>query len=314
MAGSRSNAGFDRSIDVMDAEGGGADDDAQDDGAADSTYGRRKQYTASRAFFDEAKGDADDDPLAHTRPARVIDRETDYQKRRLHRQLSPERADPFADAPASGTTRSFQEVYEESRLTIEQDNVMKNIARKQADADLAAQAIAEAKAKAAAVHAASSSDASASSAGAVKKRRRWDVGTGDDAPASSSSSSSSTFSSVSETPRYVGGADATPAYGGGTFGGGDETPAYGGKRASSWGETPLIMGAGGVGATPTSNFGATPAHGGLGAGGLRAPSTPLEVKRERLKSEFDQRNRELTDEVCVRRAELSLGVKCTILT
>ncbi len=47
------------------------------------------------------------------------------------------------------------------------------------------------------------------------------------------------------------------------------------------------------GATPTSNFGATPApH--LAA--LRVPSTPLEIKQERLKTEFDRRNRALTDE------------------
>jgi splicing factor 3B subunit 1 len=232
---SSSSSGFDRSIDVMDGDGDAVDADADDA----ATYGQRKQYTASRAFFDEAKGELDDDPLAQHRQARVTDRETDYQKRRLNRQLSPERADPFADATPSASSRSFREVYEDSRLTIEQDNVLKNIARKQADQASAAAALAEAKAKIAAVAAAASSSSSSSSsadAAPVKKRRRWDVGTADADASSSSSSSSVTFSSASEMPRYTGGADATPAY----AGSGAETPMLGGA-SKRWGETPSMM-------------------------------------------------------------------------
>jgi hypothetical protein len=42
------------------------------------------------------------------------------------------------------------------------------------------------------------------------------------------------------------------------------------------------------GATPTGNFGATPSH-------LRVGATPLEIKQDRLKTEYEQRNRDLSD-------------------
>ena len=45
-------------------------------------------------------GDGDGDPLVGSR--RIIDRETDYQRRRLNRTLSPPRIDPFATGAGGG--------------------------------------------------------------------------------------------------------------------------------------------------------------------------------------------------------------------
>ena len=44
--------------------------------------------------------DGDGDPLVGSR--RIIDRETDYQRRRLNRTLSPPRIDPFATGAGGG--------------------------------------------------------------------------------------------------------------------------------------------------------------------------------------------------------------------
>ncbi|KAK3485661.1 U2 snRNP component prp10 [Neurospora crassa] len=77
------------------------------------------QYTATRAQIDEfARGDGveEDDPLAGRgeKSNRITDRETDYQKRRFDRVLTPTRADPFA------ANRHSSEEEERVRRAIEQ--------------------------------------------------------------------------------------------------------------------------------------------------------------------------------------------------
>ena len=51
-------------------------------------------------MIDKFRGpeDEDHDPFAETRTDRSIaSRQNEYQQKRLHRQISPERNDPFAD-------------------------------------------------------------------------------------------------------------------------------------------------------------------------------------------------------------------------
>jgi hypothetical protein len=69
------------------------------------------------------------------------------------------------------------------------------------------------------------------------------------------------------------------------------------SSSSSWAETPAMVSRMGMtpGMTPTASWGATPTPS-TAAQQLRVPSTPLEIKRERLKTEFDQRNRSYSDE------------------
>ena len=63
---------------------------------------------------------------------RIVDRESDYHRRRLDRALSPGRADPFAaggGAPAPG--RSYADTVAEAALARERDNTLANIRAKQ---------------------------------------------------------------------------------------------------------------------------------------------------------------------------------------
>ncbi|KKA30765.1 hypothetical protein TD95_002611 [Thielaviopsis punctulata] len=115
-------AGYNQSIAVH------GDDDEMGDGAADNRHNLIGQYTASRDIINEfARGDGveEEDMLAgrgeHSN--RITDRETDYQKRRFNRALTPTRADPFA----SGNGTSYRDVMEERELEREEERVRKAI-------------------------------------------------------------------------------------------------------------------------------------------------------------------------------------------
>ena len=101
---------------------------------------------------------------------RIIDREDDYKKRRLGRQLSPDRNDAFTmgDKTPAAHVRTYADVMKEQLLQREQANTLQNIKDKQKaleEAGLGEQAAAVAAAAAA---------AAAKPAVGQKRRNRWD--------------------------------------------------------------------------------------------------------------------------------------------
>ncbi|SCO33524.1 probable nuclear protein [Fusarium fujikuroi] len=114
-------------------------DDDEDMGDGDDTRRLVGQYTASREMIDEfARGGGveEDDILAGKgeKSGRIVDRETDYQKRRFNRALTPTRADPFAEnrqAGASENGASYREIMEARELEREEQRVLQAIKAKQ---------------------------------------------------------------------------------------------------------------------------------------------------------------------------------------
>jgi splicing factor 3B subunit 1 len=124
-------AGYHRSLPAADGD--------EDEEMADADNSRRLvgQYTASRAIIDEfARGNGveEDDPLAGRgeRSNRITDRETDYQKRRFDRVLTPTRADPFAanrqDGAEAGDT--YRDIMERREMEREEERVRRAIEQK----------------------------------------------------------------------------------------------------------------------------------------------------------------------------------------
>ncbi|KAK8049462.1 hypothetical protein PG994_011192 [Apiospora phragmitis] len=116
------------------------DEDMQD---ADADNSRRLvgQYTATKSQIEEfAHGDGveEDDPFAGRgeKSTRIVDRETDYQKRRFDRTLTPTRADPFAANRQAGATEdgdSYREIMEQREIEREEERVRQAIqARREA--------------------------------------------------------------------------------------------------------------------------------------------------------------------------------------
>ncbi|KAL2757436.1 hypothetical protein ACRALDRAFT_2025227 [Sodiomyces alcalophilus JCM 7366] len=117
----------------------GTNEDEEMDDGPDTTRRLVGQYTASRELIDEfARGDGveEDDPLAGRgeRSNRITDRETDYQKRRFDRALSPARADAFAAANgkpgAAEEGATYREVMEARELEREEERVRRAIQAK----------------------------------------------------------------------------------------------------------------------------------------------------------------------------------------
>ncbi|KAG4290881.1 hypothetical protein FPRO06_02767 [Fusarium proliferatum] len=114
-------------------------DDDEDMGDGDDTRRLVGQYTASREMIDEfARGGGveEDDILAGKgeKSGRIVDRETDYQKRRFNRALTPTRADPFAEnrqAGASENGASYREIMEARELEREEQRVLQAVKAKQ---------------------------------------------------------------------------------------------------------------------------------------------------------------------------------------
>ncbi|KAM0332370.1 hypothetical protein ACHAQA_002647 [Verticillium albo-atrum] len=110
------------------------DDDDEMDGV-DNTRRLVGQYTASRDMIDEfARGDGveEDDVLAGQgeKSNRITDRETDYQKRRFDRVLTPTRADPFAANRQAGAAEggsSYRDVMETRELEREEERIRRAI-------------------------------------------------------------------------------------------------------------------------------------------------------------------------------------------
>jgi len=123
-------AGYDKSIAVHDD-----DDDAEMEETNGNGYSLIGQYTATQAQLDEfAHGASAEADILNSREnkAQIASRETDYQKRRFNRALSPTRADALADNTGAGTEggRSYLEIMEERQLEQEEARVKKLIEEK----------------------------------------------------------------------------------------------------------------------------------------------------------------------------------------
>jgi splicing factor 3B subunit 1 len=115
---------------------------------------------------------------------RIIDRESEYSKRRLDRIISPDRNDAFqmGDKTPDARVRTYADVMREAQLARERDNTMRNIAEKRRAEAEAAEAAAAAldavptKASGLAPPAAPAAApaAPAAPAGVPGKRSRWD--------------------------------------------------------------------------------------------------------------------------------------------
>ncbi|RTE69836.1 U2 snRNP component prp10 [Fusarium euwallaceae] len=114
------------------------DDDEEMEGT-DNTRRLVGQYTASRDMIDEfarGSGVEEDDILAGKgeKSGRIVDRETDYQKRRFNRTLTPTRADPFAKDRKDGAGEngsSYREIMEARELEREEERVLQAIKAQQ---------------------------------------------------------------------------------------------------------------------------------------------------------------------------------------
>ncbi|KAK0730822.1 armadillo-type protein [Lasiosphaeris hirsuta] len=119
-----------------------ADGDDHDE-MEDADTGRRLvgQYTATRAQIDEfarGSGVEEEDVLAGRgeKSNRITDRETDYQKRRFDRVLTPTRADPFAANRQAGATEggeSYRVIMERREIEREEERVLRAIEQKKAE-------------------------------------------------------------------------------------------------------------------------------------------------------------------------------------
>ncbi|KFX94906.1 hypothetical protein O988_06091 [Pseudogymnoascus sp. VKM F-3808] len=127
-------AGYNTSISVAE--------DGEDDEMADADTSRRLvgQYTATRNQMDEfSRGggvEEEDILLGREKSARITDRETDYQKRRLDRILTPTRADAFASNRQAGAAEEgegYREVMRRRELEREEERVRRAIADKEGD-------------------------------------------------------------------------------------------------------------------------------------------------------------------------------------
>ncbi|PNP83009.1 hypothetical protein FNYG_03331 [Fusarium nygamai] len=212
-------------------------DDDEDMGDGDDTRRLVGQYTASREMIDEfARGGGveEDDILAGKgeKSGRIVDRETDYQKRRFNRALTPTRADPFAEdrqAGASENGTSYREIMEARELEREEQRVLQAIKAKQegkiGDDGDAQPMLTDGNVDTGATEASST---------ARKRKKRWDVSS---APAEDDTAEAGEAAKPKRS-RW------------------DQAPAPGAevsKKRSRWDQAPS--------ATPMGNTGlATPAH------------------------------------------------------
>lgn len=246
-------AGYDTSI----AVGGGPNDD--DDVDMDENDNSRRlvgQYTATRAQIDEfAHGDGveEDDVLAGRgeRSGRIADRETDYQKRRFNRVLTPTRADPFAANRQAGAAEAegdtYRDVMERAEIEREEERVRRAIEEKMKNGG--ADSNGDAPEHQPLLESGDKENAEAGSTEAAagrKRKKRWDV-------ASTATEEATPAPEPKKRSRW----DEAPAI---PVPGADSAP----KKRSRWDQAPA--------ATPIGNTGlATPMHPSQGAALPMAP-------------------------------------------
>ena len=259
---------------------------------------------------------------------KIVDRESDYSKRRFNRTLSPTRADPTGKGGDTRDVSTYADRMREAQLDRERDNTMRQIAQKQreeaekaaTDARLAAK-----EAKDAAVRRLVTGEAPAE--GERKRRNRWDAVAEDEGAKRAKMEEATPSGEWEDQPTAAAAAAGSGASGSGRRNRWDATPADVGalsgatpRRARSrWDATPADVGAL-AGATPViaagaatplvMDGGATPGPGQLAgmmtpdvhslaaaqAAAQGAPMTPEQYNALRWEREVEERNRPLTDE------------------
>ena len=225
---------------------GDDDDDDMEDG--DNTRRLVGQYTASSDMINEfARGEGveEEDLLAGRgeKSGRITDRETDYQKRRFDRVLTPTRADPFAENRQAGAAEngtSYREVMEQRELEREEERVRRLIESKRngdtVEADDAKPTLKENGENGENGDKENAEAGSTETAAGRKRKKRWDVSS---TPAEEEAAAGAEDATKTKRSRW----DQAPAIGGA------EAP----KKRSRWDQAPS--------ATPAANSGlATPAH------------------------------------------------------
>ncbi|EEQ33008.1 U2 snRNP component HSH155 [Microsporum canis CBS 113480] len=258
-------AGYNTSIAVD-----GEDEDMADD---DGQNGHRLvgQYTATSEQIKEfatGKGVEEEDTLlAREKTSRISERETDYQKRRFDRTLSPTRADPFAadgQANGDGEGASYRDIMALRELEKEEERVKKLIKDKQAGEELNGSVEHEATLKLEEAGEKESHAEESASAPSRKRKKRWDVSSEETVKPSEPESTEV----KPKRSRW----DQTPVPGGQA-----EAP----KRRSRWDQAPTL-----TAATPVGNQGlATP---------VPQASGPVAVPT--FGSDISARNAPLSDE------------------
>lgn len=255
-------AGYNTSIAVAE------DDDDEEMSGVDNSRRLVGQYTATSAQMNEfARGNGveeEDILLGREKSARIADRETDYQKRRLDRVLTPTRADAFAanrHAGAAEEGESYREVMQRRELEREEERVQRAIKDKEANGEVVHHEATLVK-----DGSGSPSDKENKEAGSTevvtagrKRKQRWDV-------------ASTTTDMAAPT----------------------DTKA----KRSRWDQTPAI-GDAGVAATPRrSRWDQAPAATPMGASGLVTPMHPSQgaVMPTSFGTDISARNAPLSDE------------------
>ena len=232
-------AGYNTSIPVD----GEDDDETGADGQSRRLVG---QYTATKEQMNEfatgAGVEEEDILLGREKSARIADRETDYQKRRLNRgPLTPTRADPFAANRQAGVEddgQSYREIMAAREIEREEERVHRLITEKQ---EKGGDQVIEHQPALKQEDSSDKENKEAGSAVAVsagrKRKQRWDV-------ANDSQSATDIAPVQTKRSRW----DQTPAPPGA------ETPAA--SRRSRWDQAPSLSDA-----TPVAQPGlATPMH------------------------------------------------------
>ena len=238
---------------------------------------KMQSYTAPKQVLDdvpmeEVGGGGDTDPFAGRGPQRVADRETDYQRRRLARALSPSRADAFATtkedkAKGKGKKKegdeepsSYADVMKAAALARERDNTLANIRAKER-AKEAGEAAAAAAAAAVAGSAAADGDEEKPSKKA--KTSEWDEDEGRGAATTTAPRGSLPAGAPSAW-------DATPVAPSASAAAAAAAAAAPRRPRSRWDETPVGVLPGGAApsaaAAAANFFGATPVVGGASFG------------------------------------------------
>uniref|UniRef100_A0A0N5AXL9 TOG domain-containing protein n=1 Tax=Syphacia muris TaxID=451379 RepID=A0A0N5AXL9_9BILA len=262
----------------------GDEDDEGDDDTLGPTGATKTVYSAPKRFIEEAaRHGKDDDPFAETRTKTIAERQSNYQQRARQRQISPERADMFADQTPDVRDRSYAQIMKEQMLREETSKVEKELAEKAKSGELKV----------------------SKPLAPVQKKGRWDettktevLGAGSMTPSQTPGSTqrrrlgiTSTISAAAEiatprvarweeTPAHVSGVDATPASGAKAW---DATPTTQTPRRNRWDETPRESVRDGM--TPA---GMTP---GWGAETPRDTRTTEDIKVEETPGESKRRSR-----------------------
>ncbi len=223
-------AGYNRSIAAA------ADDDDAEMEDSDSTRRLVGQYTATTSQINEfARGEGveEDDILAGRgeKSNRITDRETDYQKRRFDRVLTPTRADAFAELrnAQAAEGQSYRDIMAERDVEREEERVQTLIEQKRKEGTFE-----EHKPLLKDSDKENEEAGSTEAAAGRKRRKRWDVAS-TDAAAESEAPEAKKRSRWDQAPALPTPGDAAK------------------KRSSRWDQAPS--------ATPVGNAGlATPMH------------------------------------------------------